>query len=96
MKTDPYSNSELPPIDNFGLEEVFLVHWMSYDSNGVLLDGFERDDCKLIGVYSDREEAERAIERAKLLPGFCDYPQMFLIGKHKLNEDSWKEGFCRM
>ncbi len=51
------------------------------------------DRAKLIGVYSDEEEAKRAIDRVKDQPGFRDYPEGFLIDAYKLGQDHWTEGF---
>jgi hypothetical protein len=72
---------------------VFVVYWMSYDDDGNCIKGFDRDDCSLIGVYSTCQNAEAAIERAKVLPGFRDYPDYFLIDSYELNKDHWTSGF---
>jgi hypothetical protein len=53
----------------------------------------EREDIKLIGVYSSQEEAEKAITRMRLQPGFCDTPEGFAISKIILNKDYWEEGY---
>ena len=66
--------------------EVFIVHHVhTYD------DGEE--DVKLIGVYSTRENAEQAKEKAEKLPGFCDVPEGFSIDRFRLDEDHWTEGY---
>ena len=72
---------------------VFLLHWMSYDLNGNVLDGFERDDCMLIGVYTVFDNAKAAMNRAATLPGF-DCPHHFLIDRYPLDKDNWTSGFC--
>jgi hypothetical protein len=72
---------------------VFLVYWMSYDEDGNCWEGFERDDCCLIGVYDTRSNAEAAVARAKTLPGFRLYPDAFLIDKYAVNKDHWTTGF---
>jgi homoserine kinase type II len=51
------------------------------------------DRAKLIGVYTDEEEAKKAVERVKGQPGFRDYPDGFVIDCYELNQDSWSEGF---
>jgi hypothetical protein len=51
------------------------------------------EDVKFIGVYSTREEAERATERLKLQPGFRDHPNGFDIDPYTLDADHWAEGF---
>lgn len=69
---------------------------MSYDLDGNLLDGFERDDCMLIGVYSSYDSAKAAMGRAATLPGFRDYPDHFLIDRYPLDKDHWTSGFGKM
>jgi homoserine kinase type II len=54
------------------------------------------DRAKLIGVYSNEEEAKRAIERVKGQPGFRDYPEGFVIDPYELNQDNWAEGFVTL
>lgn len=51
------------------------------------------EDDKLIGVYSNREKADLAVDRAKTLPGFRDHPEGFLVEPYGLDEDHWREGF---
>lgn len=72
---------------------VFILFWLSFDMRGEMIEGFERDDCSLIGIYSSRAKAEAALSRAKLLPGFCDAPEYFLIDEYALDEDHWTQGF---
>jgi hypothetical protein len=74
-------------------KDVFIVWWMSYDLDGNCYEGMDRSDCSLIGVYSDRDKAEAAVERAKLLPGFREHPETFVVDPYTLNEDHWTEGF---
>ena len=52
-----------------------------------------RDDEKLIGVYSTEEKAQEARERAKQQPGFRDFPEEFFIDPYSLDGDHWREGF---
>ena len=56
----------------------------------------EHEDIKLIGVYSSQKEAENAITRLRLQPGFCDTPEGFAISKIILNKDYWEEGYITM
>jgi hypothetical protein len=72
---------------------VFLLHWMSYDLNGKLLEGFDRDDCMLIGVYTSYDFAQEAMQRASVLAGFRNHPDHFLIDRYILNQDHWTDGF---
>ena len=49
--------------------------------------------AKMIGVYASEHEAAKAVERLKMKPGFCDYPDGFVIDPYELNEDGWQDGF---
>lgn len=51
------------------------------------------EDIKFIGVYSAKENAEKALSRTSLLPGFCDNPTGFYISCYEINKDHWTEGF---
>jgi hypothetical protein len=51
------------------------------------------EDVKFIGVYSSKENAEKAAERLRLQPGFCDTPDAFSIDIYELNEDNWTSGY---
>jgi hypothetical protein len=65
----------------------------------------DKEDAKLLGIYSSRALAEMAIEeRFRNLPGFRDTPHManpalfgpaegFSIDEYQLDQDSWEEGF---
>lgn len=53
----------------------------------------EEVEVKLLGVYSTEQNAEKARERAKSLPGFRDYPEQFHIDRCKVDKDHWEEGF---
>jgi len=57
----------------------------------VLNDGEE--DVKFIGVYSSQEAAQKAVDRLKLKPGFCDTPEGFSIDPYTLDEDNWTGGY---
>jgi homoserine kinase type II len=67
------------------MTNVYLL-WHAHD-----LD--EEVDAKLLGVYSNKQKAEQARERAKSLPGFRDYPDQFHIDTYQVDEHHWKEGF---
>lgn len=49
--------------------------------------------AKMIWVYTSQDEAAKAVERLKTKPGFCDYPDGFIIDPYELNEDCWQDGF---
>ncbi len=51
------------------------------------------DDVKFIGLYRTWQDAEAAIERARLQPGFREHPDGFSIDFYAFGEDHWREGF---
>jgi hypothetical protein len=51
------------------------------------------EQIKVIGVYATKGEAEEAIGRLSMQPGFCDFPEHFEIGEFELGQDHWEEGF---
>jgi hypothetical protein len=49
---------------------------------------------KLIGVYATEDDANGAIERFKVQPGFCDYLEGFEIDHpYEIGKDHWEEGY---
>lgn len=52
-----------------------------------------KESVKFIGVYSSRANAERAIRRLSVQPGFRDWPDEFHIDAYDLDVDHWAEGF---
>jgi hypothetical protein len=67
---------------------VFLLWHVAHQNN--------RDDAKLLGVYSSRAKAEARITSARLLPGFADEPECFTIDEYTIDQDEWVEGFGRV
>ncbi|MFF1547075.1 hypothetical protein [Streptomyces sp. NPDC058291] len=65
------------------------------DGETVHLDEQDGDDVKLLGVYSTPERAEERMRRARLLPGFADEPDCFVVDAHTLDEDEWTGGYLR-
>lgn len=63
------------------------------DGGGVFISERDGDDAALLGVYSSHAEAEERIRRARLLPGFADEPECFVIDDDTLDEDEWTDGF---
>lgn len=70
------------------MKSVFIVDH-SYQLND---DAFS-EETKLIGIYSTKRNAEEAIERSKLLPGFKQFPDYFTADEYVLDEDNWTSGF---
>ena len=53
----------------------------------------DRDEVKLIGVYSTESAAAAAIARLRGQPGFRDWPDGFSIAPYEVDADHWVEGF---
>jgi hypothetical protein len=65
------------------VDRVFLLQHQEPDS----------EDFKIVGVYASEAEAKAAIDRLKGKPGFCDFPEWFVIEAYDLNSDQWADGF---
>lgn len=79
------------------MDTVFVVEHLHTQDDG-------EEDWKRIGIYRTQADALAAIERAKKLPGFSEYPNMidhaanpprhgFNIDESHLNMDHWDAGF---
>ncbi|MBP3194837.1 MAG: hypothetical protein J6M05_04145 [Cardiobacteriaceae bacterium] len=70
------------------MKEIYLLtHHRKYE------DG-SGSDIKLLGTYSSLEEIEKVLPHYRKQPGFCDYPDDFVIEKYELDEQTdWNEGF---
>ena len=55
-----------------------------------------REDIKLIGVYSSRENAQAGIARLGQAPGFDDAPAGFHIDEYQVDQDQWVEGYSTL
>lgn len=53
----------------------------------------DREDIKLIGIYSSIENAQGAVQRLGDQPGFRDTPEGFEIDTYILDHDNWTEGY---
>ena len=67
---------------------VFLV-WHNHTPE-------DDDNAKLLGVFSSREKAEERVVRARLKPGFADFPDDFIIAENVVDKDEWTSGFVRL
>ena len=53
----------------------------------------DNEDVKMIGIFSNRENANIAIQKLKLQPGFRDHLDGFSIDEYELDKEEWSEGF---
>ena len=53
----------------------------------------DNEDVKLIGIYSTEGDAQAAIARLVVRPGFRDVPNGFRVDRYTVGEDHWTEGF---
>lgn len=51
------------------------------------------EDLKIIGVFSSRAFAEKAVKALTSKPGFKDYPDGFTIDAYKADTVFWGDGF---
>jgi homoserine kinase type II len=51
------------------------------------------EDLKIIGVFSSRGMAEKAVKELTDKPGFKDYPDGFTIDAYKADAVFWGDGF---
>ena len=70
------------------LMAVFVVHHeiQRYD---------DRDETKIVGVYSTEAKAKLAIERLRVLPRFSEYPDGFSVDCYPIDADHWIEGLVQ-
>ena len=77
---------------------VFVVHHLHVHEDGT-------ECAKMIGVYRSRTDAEHAVGRLAMQPGFRDFPKIldplrddvesgFYIDEYKIGEDHWTEGYA--
>ena len=66
-------------------QKVYLLYH-SYEEDG-------EEDSKLLGVFSSKEKAQEVIKTHKLLPGFKDHLEGFLIDEYLIDKSEWNEGF---
>lgn len=71
---------------NMSGNNVFVLQHVHYLPGG-------DEDVKLIGVYSSRLAAEKAIERLASKPGFSEPSGEFFIDCYPLDVDFWEDGF---
>jgi hypothetical protein len=68
------------------------------DEGGQVINLDANEDLKVIGIYCSELLAGEAVERARLLDGFRDEPDCFIVDEYKVDEDKWTDGFvtvCR-
>ena len=68
------------------MRSVFVVEHEGEREPGV-------DEVKLIGVYATKVDAEEAVKRLAIQPGFRDYLDRFSIDEYEIGRDHWSEGF---
>ncbi|MFE7798671.1 SPOR domain-containing protein [Nocardia sp. NPDC057440] len=55
--------------------------------------GDDIDERKRVGIYASKEDAQNAIDRLRVQPGFSDYPDCFVIQGYEIDRDYWTEGY---
>lgn len=54
----------------------------------------EYDYLTTLGFYSTRKKANSAEKKYRLEPEYLEHQDGFCVGKYKINDMEWKEGFC--
>lgn len=67
------------------MKVLHLVHEVKHPG------GYE--DGKMIGVYSDLERANAAIDQIRDQPGFRDHLDGFVIESYEVDRTHWQDGF---
>lgn len=68
------------------MESLFLLEHVRRIGDGA-------DDRKRIGIYESETDARNAIDRLRSQPGFCDYPDDFVIQPYEIDRGYWTEGY---
>ena len=68
------------------MDKVFLL-WHEYEIQP------ERDETKLLGVFTSYAKAEEHKRYFLTQPGFRDHPDDFEIAEYPLDKRMWSEGF---
>ncbi len=71
------------------INTVYLLHHVHELENG-------EEDVKLIGVYVTEHEAQKAISRLIIKPGFVHQPEGFQLEAYELGKDHWTDGYSTM
>ena len=73
------------------MHQVYVL-WHTHE----LKDDYgSHDEIKMIGIFSTKEKAQRAVEQLKDQEGFRDHPvSCFEIDEQVVDRISWTEGFC--
>lgn len=106
VRVSPRPLLDSPGMTGSHVYPLWHIHHVAADADGEIRhfsdpDDYwsseeEGDDVKLLGVYSSRAAAERAIERARTRPGFRDEPRCFFVGDYVLDKDAWADGFVTL
>ncbi|NGX31421.1 MAG: hypothetical protein K940chlam8_00789 [Chlamydiae bacterium] len=68
------------------LKKVYLLHYVNEFEDG-------HDDVKLIGVFSSKEKAKRALKKIKKNPLLKRIHNKFEINECRIGLLGWTEGF---
>ena len=68
------------------MDAVFLLEHVYQAEEGI-------EERKRIGIYASEGDAQSAVNRLRIQPGFCDYPDNFVIQPYVIDQDNWTEGY---
>jgi homoserine kinase type II len=78
--------TRLPGADDKITDLAYVVYHEFEHPEGV-------DNVRLIGLFSQETDANRAIEHLQAKPGFQRHEDGFSVGTYQLDKDHWTEGF---
>jgi len=90
---DPDPDNPPPPPGDISFPSIepipdsYWVAWHRYTNE------WDIRQEKLIGVYTCRDNAEKAIDLIRAAPGFCDRPDGFTIEDGKIDHTDMANGF---
>lgn len=71
------------------MKKVYILHHVHEFESG-------EEDVKLIGVFSSKEKALKAVDDHGKLPGFKDHLNGFSIDEYIIDKSEWNEGFATL
>jgi len=68
------------------LKKVFLLHYVYEFEDG-------HEDIKLLGAFSSREKAKKALSHIKKIPELKKIKKNFVIYSNRIDLLGWREGY---
>ncbi|UMZ10633.1 hypothetical protein I9018_24560 [Pseudomonas sp. MPFS] len=85
LPSKSFESTVIVPLNNRWLMIVYILQHVS--------ECEDREDVKIVGIYSAAELANEAALNFSMVPGFKDFPQGFSVDPYELDRTFWKDGF---